>query len=129
MNKKTTILLALFASSALAGCQFHARSAEEYEKETRQVIETKKEDLKACYDEVLKKDKKAEGTVTVKFLVEAKTGVIKDVKVNEKKTTAPESLSACVAKTLEGLKIDPPDARDGVVTWSYDFTANKPKQL
>jgi len=129
MTKNTTILLALLAFAALGGCQFHARAPEEYKSETDKLIATKEAELKACYEEVLEKDSKAAGVVKVKFSVAPETGEFKDVAVDEEATTAPAAVGECVVKTLTGLKLDPPDAREGVVTWSYEFKANKPKQL
>lgn len=128
MTKKT-VLLALLASAALAGCQFHARAPEDYQSETNRVISTKEAELKSCYDAVLAKDSKAAGVVKVRFTVAAKTGEFTDIAVDEEATTAPAALGECVVKTLTGLKIDPPDQRDGVVTWSYDFNPNPPRQL
>lgn len=124
MTKKTLLLCALLGSTALAGCQYHARSAEDYSRETKQVLAAKQSELKHCYDEILKKDKKARGVVSVNFKVLAKTGELVEPTLNEEKTTAPEELSSCVLSSLDGLKLDPPDAREGVVSWDYEFTPN-----
>jgi hypothetical protein len=61
--------------------------------------------------------------VTVQFAVEAETGRIKDVKVDPAGTQAPETLSSCVVNALNGLALTPPDKREGVATWVYDFQA------
>ncbi len=127
MTKKL-VFMALLAST-LAGCKFTARAPEEYKSDTDKVIATKQADLKACYDEALKADKTAAGVVKVKFTVEPETGAFQNIAVDEEATTAPAALGDCVVKTLTGLKIDPPDAREGVVTWSYEFKANPQKQL
>ncbi|HSC86394.1 MAG TPA: AgmX/PglI C-terminal domain-containing protein [Polyangiaceae bacterium] len=127
MTKKL-ILMACLATS-LAGCKFTARAPEEYKSDTDKAIAAKQGDLKACYDEVLKADSKAAGVVKVKFTIAPETGAFQNVAVDEEATTAPAPLGECVVKILTGLKIDPPDAREGVVTWSYEFKANAPKQL
>lgn len=127
---RVTRLLALAAfASATVACQFYARSPEDYAKETEELVSTKKPQIKKCYDKVLKKDKKASGTVAVDFTVEKKTGKIVDPKVNKKKTDAPKSLQRCVLDAMDGLALDPPDQRDGMASFEYHFKANKPKQL
>ena len=56
------------------GWSYHARSADNYRKDTRALLETKSADIKACFDNVLKKNEKAGGTVVVRFTVQADTG-------------------------------------------------------
>jgi len=119
----------VFGAALTLGCQFYARAPEDYAKETEALIATKSEDLKSCYDKVLKKKKKAEGLVAVTFKVEHKTGKIVDTKVDEEKTTAPDALAKCVVETIDGLTLDPPDQRDGMASFEYEFKANPPKQL
>ena len=119
----TFIKLSLFALLAAAtGCEFHARSPEDYRDVTQALLDTKAPDIKACYDGALKGQKDLQGRVTVQFIVEAETGQIKDVKVDPAGTTAPEVLSQCVMNSVSGLALTPPDKRDGIATWVYDFT-------
>jgi hypothetical protein len=113
-------LLVLVA--ATAGCEFHARGAEDYRDVTQALLDTKAQDIKACYDGALKGQADLQGRVTVQFVVEAESGKIKDVKVDPAGTTAPEVLSACVTNSISGLALTPPDKRDGIATWVYDFT-------
>ena len=112
-------LLALFA--ATAGCSFAARSPEMYRDDTAAVLETRKAQIKTCYDEVLKTTKDAQGRVTVKFLVEHKTGQIKNIAPDPAGTTAPEPLTQCVVNSLQGLVLAPGDERDGDATFVYEF--------
>ena len=58
----------------------------------------------------------------VKFVIEAETGVIKDAKVVAKKSSAPKDLQQCVVRSMEGLVLTPPDARDGHATFVWDLT-------
>jgi hypothetical protein len=125
--KKALIVSFSFLTLGTLGCQFYARNPEEYSAETSKLIDTKREELKSCYDEILEKDSAASGIVTVDFLVEAKTGVIKDVVVDKEKSTAPEALETCLVEVIEGLKLDPPDQREGKASWTYKFDANQPK--
>jgi outer membrane murein-binding lipoprotein Lpp len=128
MKKHSMVLLALLGSTALAGCQFNARDAKAYSDETEKVLASKKDEIKKCYDAILKKDKKAAGIVAVTFTVEAETGAIKDQKVDEKKTTAPKNVAACVVDNMNGLKLDPPDKRDGIASFEYEFVAKEAKK-
>ena len=125
MKKIQLFVVALLAASTTLACQFNARSAEDYEKETKALLKTKKGELKSCYDEVLKSDSKASGVVAVNFTVEAKTGAIKDVVVDKDATTAPEALGQCVVNAMAGLTLDPPDARTGKASYAYTFKPNK----
>jgi hypothetical protein len=125
--RTTFIKLSLFALVAAAtGCEFHARSPEDYRDVTQALLDTKAQDIKACYDGALKGQKELQGRVTVQFVVEAETGKIKDVKVDPAGTTAPEVLNGCVTNSISGLALTPPDKRDGVATWVYDFTPTAP---
>ena len=121
----TFIKLSTFALLAAAtGCEFHARSPEDYRDVTQALLDTKAGDIKTCYDGALKGQKDLQGRVTVQFVVEAETGKIKDVKVDPAGTTAPEVLSQCITTSIGGLALTPPDKRDGIATWVYDFTPN-----
>lgn len=125
LHKSYALLLTAF----LGGCQFYARSPEDYAKETEGLLATKSEDIKSCYDKVLKKDKDAAGVVAINFKVEKKTGNVIEPTVDDAKTTAPKALSKCVIKAMEGLTLDPPDQRDGMASFEYEFKANPPRQL
>ena len=104
-----------------AGCSFHARSPDEYRDATQALLESKSADIKTCYDEALKGKNDLAGTVTVHFTVEAETGALSNVSADAAKTQAPEVLTQCVVKALEGLKLDPPDANPGDGTFEYHF--------
>lgn len=125
MKKVQLYVVALLAASTTLACQFHARSAEDYANETKQLLETKQGEIKSCYDEVLKSDAKAKGIVSVNFTVQPKTGEITDVAVDKEASTAPDSLAQCVVNAMTGLTLDPPDQRAGKASFSYDFAANK----
>jgi hypothetical protein len=103
-----------------SGCSFSARDASTYRKDTRALLATKDPDIKSCYDAELKKDPKVGGTVVVKFKVAKDTGKIGDVKV-DKDSSAPKSLSQCVVQAIDGLALQPPDARDGDATFRWEF--------
>jgi hypothetical protein len=111
------------ASVALSACSFAARSPDMYRDDTGKALATKQDEIRACYDGVLKSNPGAGGTVTVKFDVETEQGKISNVTVDKAKTTAPDPVSSCVTKSIEGLTIAPPDARKGEGMWVYEFSA------
>jgi len=116
------LVLAAFASlsiASLCGCKFYARSADEYRKATRDLLETKNADIKSCYDAELKKNMQT-GKVVVHFTVESETGKIKGPTVYGS-STAPAELGACVVKAIDGLTLDPPDKHDGDATFTWEF--------
>ncbi len=129
MKKTMKIALVLLAAASSWGCQFHARSAEDYAKETKDLLASKNDEIKSCYDEVLATDANASGVVAVDFKVAPKTGEIQEPKINADKTTAPDELGQCVITAMDGLALDPPDEREGVASFTYEFEANAPKKI
>ena len=124
---KTVLLIAASAVVAtVSGCGFAARSPEMYRDDTKAVLETKSNDIRACYDGVLKSTPGVGGKVTVKFNVETEQGKITNVTVDKANTTAPDAVSACVTKSIAGLGITPPDARLGDATFTWEFAAPGP---
>ena len=119
--------LVLAASAVIPGCTCLARDAETYRADTRNLLETRSGDIKRCYDAALTADPKLDGQVTVKFKVEKKTGKVLDPAVDAERTKAPEALSQCILKAVDGLTLDPVDQRDGLATFSWTFKANEPK--
>lgn len=105
-----------------AGCSFYARSAEDYRSVTRELVETRNGDIKDCYDVALQTNETVNGTVVVNFMVEKKTGKIMNPVVDPS-STAPEELSQCVVQAVDGLQLDPPDAREGQATFTWKFEA------
>ena len=110
-----------FALAALTGCSGAIRIGDAYRDDVAKVLASKNGDVKACYDNVLKGDKTAAGTVTVKFAVEMKTGTFKDVK-----TDGPPALGTCVSNALSGLVLTPADSNNGDATFVYEFTVGPP---
>lgn len=119
---KTSLLMATLLVT-MTGCSFAARSPEMYRDDTKAVLSTKNEEIRACYNGILKEDPKAGGKVTLKFDVETEEGRIVNVEVDQANTTAAEPVAACVAKSVEGLGLTPPDARKGEATWTWELSA------
>lgn len=122
---KTILLIASAAvvAAIASGCGLSARSPEMYRDDTKAVLETKNNDIRACYDGVLKTTPGAAGKITVTFDVQAEEGKIVNVAVDKANTTAPDSLAECVTKSITGLGITPPDARLGKATFVWDLSA------
>lgn len=122
--KKSLISLTLVSLAALAaGCSFAARSPEMYAADTQKVLESRSPDIKKCYDDALKTKQDLAGRVTVKFTVKNETGELTGLQVDAANTTAPEPLPGCVIAALQGLKLTPPDEKEGLATFSWEFVA------
>jgi hypothetical protein len=118
-----TPLLILVSLATVAGCSFAARSPEMYRDEVKAVLEKKNDEIRACYDAVLKGTPGVAGKVTVLFDVAEDTGKISNVKVDKAQTTAPDAVGDCVVKSVNGLELKPADSRLGQGTWVYEFAA------
>jgi len=110
------------------GCSFYARDPDAYRDVTRELVDSRSTDVKECYDVALQTNDGVGGLVVVNFMVEKKTGRIMSPKVDETASTAPAELGQCVVSAIDGLQLDPPDARDGMATMSWDFSAAPPVQ-
>lgn len=119
----TATLLAI-----IPACSFIARDAEDYRKVTRELVETRGGDIKECYDVLLATNESVTGKVVVNFSVEKKTGKIMNPQIDPA-TTAPAELGECIIQAIDGLQLDPADAREGQATFAWDFKAAEPKQL
>jgi hypothetical protein len=120
MNTKALLLTVMLGASLSTACQFYARDAKGYKKATRDLLDTKSAEIKACYENAKQANGKAKGTVVVHFLLEAKTGRILAPEVLPE-STAPKELGECVVKSINGLVLNPPDQRLGDATFAYDF--------
>ena len=121
-----SLLLIAGAAVLVSGCSFAARSPEMYRDDTKAVLETKNNDIRACYDGVLKGSPRAAGKVTVKFNVDTAAGKFTNIAVDAPNTTAPAEVSDCVTKSIAGLGVAPPDARLGEATFVWEFSAPTP---
>lgn len=125
--KKTSLMSLALIGALSSGCAFAARSPKTYSSDVEKLLNTRKSEIKSCYDAILKKDKKAGGIVAVTFTVEPKTGELKDPALDKAKTTASEEVAACLLNNLGGLKLDPPDQRQGKGSFEYEFVGKPAK--
>lgn len=113
--------LGCFALLALTiGCEFHARSPEDYRDATQALLQSNVAPMEQCYTSALQQDPNLAGQVVINFTVQAETGRVADVVVDPT-STAPQTLSDCVVQVLNGLALTPPDERNGLATWTFDF--------
>lgn len=126
--KATHLLLTLTLSSVgLAACGGGAiRTKDVYRDDTQKLLDTASEGITNCYNTILKDKPEAGGSVTVNFVVMHETGVIRKIKVDSARTTAPEEVQKCVTKYIEDLKLTPPDAQLGEAQFSWEFSASAP---
>lgn len=117
-----TIKLAVVASLLVSstGCSFIARSPEDYKQVTRELVETRNGSIKDCYDVALQTNETVSGSVVVNFVVEKKTGKILNPTVDPS-STAPAELTQCVVSAIDGLQLDPADAREGQATFTWNL--------
>jgi hypothetical protein len=125
---KLAMIAPLLLTVVSTGCSFYARDAEDYKKVTRELVETKNTSIKDCYDVALATNETVSGSVVINFTVEKKTGKIMNPVVDPK-SSAPADLSQCVVSAIDGLILDPPDAREGQATFTWNLEAAPPKQL
>jgi hypothetical protein len=117
---KRALLVGLVAS--VVACTGTARGLEAYRTDTSTLLDSRRPQVKACYDEALKTDATLAGTVTVQFVVEKQTGAITNATVATDKTTAPAALGRCVVKAIAGLVLAPGDRNEGRATFVYELT-------
>jgi hypothetical protein len=105
----------------LGGCSFYARGPDAYRQAVRNMLDTKSPTVESCYNGARAQNPQSQGAVVVRFDVEPKTGDIVRPEIVKEQTTADETLQRCVLESLAGLKLDPPDQRQGQATFRWEF--------
>ena len=109
--KRAPMTLITFGLAFLAsGCIL--RSTEDYQRDTRSLVDTETNAVKDCLDAARAADANAAGDVVVTFNVAKKSGTIENIAIVPEKTTAPESLQTCVT---DGLRSDDVSERERVI--------------
>lgn len=109
---------------AAAACTGTSRGLEAYRDDTTGLLNTRRAELATCYNDALKADARAHGTVTVQFVVEKSSGTIGHTAVDPARSNAPAALGQCVVHAIDGLVLAPPDRNEGRATFVYEFKAN-----
>lgn len=120
----TLLTVSLLAPSL--GCSFLARDTPTYEADTSALLDTRSDELQACYDKQLGFNPQLAGKLTVTFTVEKKTGKLIQLAWDKNQTSVSEGLATCVIAALDGLTLEPVDQRDGVATFVYTFRNTAP---
>jgi hypothetical protein len=108
---------------SVSACSRAARSPDAYRDDTAALLETTHEAVRTCYDDVLKRQPGAQGTVAVRFKVAEDSGRLVDVAVDPAGTTAPPPVAQCVTSHIDGLTLMPADIREGQATFVWLFKA------
>ncbi|KYF76465.1 hypothetical protein BE20_13295 [Sorangium cellulosum] len=120
-------LTMMVLASASAGCSFAVRNAEMYRDDTAALLDTRRDEIRACYDAELARNPRAQGKVAVDFTVLEDSGRITNVAVDPAGTTASDEVASCVVKAIDGLVLAPPDEKQGKGKFVWEFTAGAPK--
>jgi hypothetical protein len=118
---KGLLFTGLAITTVMQACSFSARTPDDYRTVTNDLLATRADQLRACYDAAVVGNPAIGGIVVVSFTVEADTGKLLNPVFDAARTTAPEPLKQCITTALDGLAIDPPDQREGNATFSWEF--------
>jgi hypothetical protein len=108
----------LLAGSA---CSYLARDTPTYERDTSALLDTRQQELEACYVAELARNPNIVGKLTVTFKVEKRTGKVIALDWDRNRSTVSDTLATCVTSALYGLTLDEADRRDGEATFTYAF--------
>lgn len=106
---------------ASTACSHVGRDTAAYERDTSALLDTRAQELRACYDAELARNRDLVGKLTVKFRVEKGTGKLVALEWDRNRSTVSEALATCVVSALRGLELDEPDRREGIATYTYAF--------
>lgn len=115
-------MLVIGAIAAIAGCGGTKRDVAKYRADSEQVLLTRNAQIETCYAKALAENPKAQGTLTVNFTIEKKTGTFKNATIEAGKSDAPEALVTCVLGALAGLVLAPADRNEGKATFVYKLS-------
>ena len=112
-------LITIAVAGLLAGCsstlnpQVHGNIQAQIKKQQPSFAE--------CYSEALKQDEELEGTMTLAFVVDNKTGAITDVAI-ARSQLKDEQLEQCVVKRAEGITVKPMPSKPVRVNYPITFS-------
>jgi hypothetical protein len=126
MMMRKIIPLTVLAAAALTACAGTQRTPQAYRADTQKVLETRNAQIEGCYNALLATDAAAGGTVTVRFVVEKKTGTFAKATIDPAASTAKEPVVLCVLNAVSGLKLEPADGNEGQATFQYELQPAPP---
>ncbi|WP_437590325.1 AgmX/PglI C-terminal domain-containing protein [Sorangium sp. So ce1000] len=98
-----------------------------YRDDTAALLETRSDEIRACYDAELARNPGARGEVTIHFTVLEESGRITNVAIDPAGTTTSDEVTSCVVRSIDGLVLAPPDEKQGKGTFVWEFAIGAPK--
>jgi hypothetical protein len=99
-------ILSLLLGSGLAACK-SAGMGPETRADIAAQLKTAEAPIQACYAEALKKNRRAKGVISLRFIAEASTGQFKSINVLRDEPRDP-AITQCVVAEVGKLKLSKP---------------------
>jgi hypothetical protein len=106
MTRSSIMFVVLAGASALAACK-SAGMGPETRADIAAQMRTAEGPIQACYAEALKKNRRAKGVISLRFLAEANTGEFKSINVLRDEPADP-AITQCVVGEVGKLKLAKP---------------------
>jgi hypothetical protein len=110
------------AACTTASCGGTIRTPDAWAGDTRVMLDARTEVIRSCYAKAVASGADLQGTVTVRFLVENETGLVRRVAIDDGRSTATDELRRCVVGNLNELQLAPADQNDGDATFTWRFS-------
>lgn len=111
----------IFITLLIASACTTTRSPAQYRADTHSLLYKSSTMLESCYAKALAENPNAKGTIRIHFIIEQKTGNLVKARIDTEQSTAPQELAFCVLEAVDGLRLTPPDSREGRATFVYAF--------
>lgn len=89
--------------------------------DVKKALQTKRDEIRACYHALLEKNKKASGKVVLRFTIDEAGAVEETVILNE--TTLPSETAQCIADVVKTIAFPKPQGGKARITYPWEFTA------
>ena len=106
MTRSSIMFVVLAGASALAACK-SAGMGPETRADIAAQMRTAQAPIQACYADALKKNRRARGVISLRFLAEANTGQFKSINVLRDEPGDP-AITQCVVGEVGKLKLSKP---------------------
>ena len=90
--------------------------------EVKKALQTKRDEIRACYRALLEKNKKASGKVVLRFTI-GEDGAVEEV-VTMNATTLPTETATCIAELVKSIAFPKPTGGKAAITYPWEFTAD-----
>lgn len=89
--------------------------------EVKKALQTKRDEIRACYHALLEQNKKASGKVVLRFTVDQAGAVEETTILNE--TTLPTPTAQCIADVVRTIAFPKPQGGKARITYPWEFSA------